>query len=346
MKELKINDNPLITVYPGYAAVFSIVEYTKEFYNWFASHYNSFLMFDKGDYIIYDYFSLPQCCTLSNYHYFSHQPYCPFITSDKINLSHISLIYGASITESLKKYLDNNCYLMVNINIKHISEYDCDYDYNHDLLIYGYDSEHFLIKDFFRGFYQKGLCSFEELEQALVCSYDINSPLNGFQQFQGIVNIISTKNIYYQFDQEELRYSLLDYLEPERNKNIYNKIFTVGEPVNPNRQILWGNEVWNFHEQQIIEAQCNSNYKFDYISSFIHSEHIRLFRRKLCNFITDFSDTYEIFDKLEKNIDVAIRLILKYNIKPSQKIIDDTAILIAANKNDIRDLYEALLNKI
>lgn len=300
-KILPLNTDPLIKTYPYNAFYLGILEANG---------------FDISDILINEFFNL---------HYYSykggHIDFCGsgyvekhrFITKHDIKLKTVSI-------GQIKNKIDNNFYLMVNLNEKYlgISEIQWDRDRCHDWLVYGYD-------DFMNEFY--------------CCGY-INK--KGIGEYYGTIKIkydnliVSIKKVPKSFTRFRPR-------KLQNHSLIINP--TYSEKLISNEKLIrklkqfYNPKLISFHHRLFIHTDANAIDLF--IKSF-EREHINVYDGKVSNndkiYLQEIRNLYEhkkivklilerigccqdIIEKQNQLVKASYNNLLlcaKYNIKPQQ----------------------------
>lgn len=303
-KILLLNTEPFIKTYPYNAFYLGILEANG---------------FDISDILINEFFNL---------HYYSykggHIDFCGsgyvekhrFITKYDIKLKTVSI-------GQIKNKIDNNFYLMVNLNEKYlgISEIQWDWDRCHDWLVYGYD-------DFKKEFY--------------CCGY-INK--RGFGEYYGTIkvkydNLIeSIKKVPKSFTR----------FRPRKLQNHSLKINPIySEKCTSNEQLLrklkqfYNPKIILFHNRLFLH---NDAYAINLFIKSFNKEHVNIYDSKVSNnnkiYLQDIRTLYEhkkvvklilerlecyqdIIDEQDHLIETAYKNLItcaKYNIKPQNNTL-------------------------
>jgi len=175
MKIILSMQDPLISSYPNYGHIFSIIgSKTKDYIPWVYNHFVQLYVpnnFDDGIRIDYATPSILKSI--------------PWIETNQINRKVISSKWN-DIVDFLRDYINCNYYVYALYNVGKITAYKSKEFWHHDALIYGYDDDKkifYFADNFKNGKYSLGIVSYEEIRNANKSfneHHEVVDWLNGF----------------------------------------------------------------------------------------------------------------------------------------------------------------------
>lgn len=223
--------SPIITHKPPEAYTMSILGSYSQTQSWIISNYINFFMSrsGKGDFWGKDFF---------------YQD-CPWLFESHIPRE----IIKKSIPDFIsfcKTSLCSGFYLSFMINEKWIPAYNQERDFDHNILIYGYEEADkiFYIADFFSNRkYNFASCTYRELENAFFDEY-----IDHTDYFE-TVRLINFRNTNYIFEPDIVKENLKDHLS---STNLFTKYRR--RPYEESLQLV-GNQMYSYMSEQDLETQ-------------------------------------------------------------------------------------------
>ena len=191
---------PLVAHNPASAYLLSVVGNTADEYSWVMSNFVN-LRFDKF-------------LNMDDFYRVDMWYNCPFIYENSFSRQYLRDV-NTDIVKFATEAIDLGYYLYLYINTRYILIYGSTSDYDHNPLIYGYDSNKriFYLCDFFTNTgLSFGTCSFDELSDGFAHLGDIKD--NPFYRY-ALYRLIKKKEefIDYSFNVLDFKAKLKDYLE-------------------------------------------------------------------------------------------------------------------------------------
>lgn len=326
---------PWITTYPIFANPLSILQGVQDTYNYIYSSFIQVICCKKNGAIsFYDF----------NYRY------CPLFNVQKISKDFVK--EQSNYIEAIKYFLNRGYYIYLLINPKYIQNYYCEVDSCHDLFVFGYDDENqlFHVADNFTGKYEQGVCSFQELENAIN-----NLPFDkeGYLGFNGCVELLSL-NKYNKYIEPflgknilRLKDSLTNYVKGYAAWNDSTPEMRV-EPYGYNK-FQYGIDCYQFLIDNFVERGISDIHFPSYFLIFDHKKHLQRIISYLeeTEFLINGKLYKEKIEELVKMSSINVNLILKDRIvsnkRTEEKIIENykrmesiERIMIEHMLNDIR----------
>lgn len=199
MKKMLQVTYPPITSYSTHAAILSVLCDDEDFIPWFICHYTQLRLIEDGIDDGFEYMILGDreltCDYLEQYH-------LPSFASVFIDPS--------NIVSFIKEMILKGFYLLITVNAKYIRNYKKDHDFCHAIFIYGFDDDinMFYVGDFFRNQkYAYEQCSYDEMREAF--------EMKNKEYWLTGIRLFRKKKNQFQFNLQEFRGVLQDYLYPE-----------------------------------------------------------------------------------------------------------------------------------
>lgn len=261
MEKIRLKtQNPWITTYPLFANPLSILENEKYTYNYiYSSFIQTICCIKDGAVSFYDF----------NYRF------CPFLNVQKISKE--ILKEQSTYVEAIKYFLSKGYYLYLLVNPEYIHLYCGQKKECHDLFVFGFDEEQqlFYIADNFTGKYNQGICTYRELEDAIV---HLPSKKEGYLGFNGCIELLSlnrdTKYIKPFFKENIVRIkdSLSNYLLGYGGWNDACPEMRV-EPYGHNK-FQYGIDCYQFLINNFIEKGISNIHFPSYFLVYDHKKHM------------------------------------------------------------------------
>lgn len=324
-KAMKLNKKvlemkyPPITSYQNQANLLALLTNHEQPYNWI---YSNFIQLDASNTIS---FHLPNLFKT-----------CPFIYYQRISRAFIKL-YNDSVNLFFINAIHLGSYAYVNLNHYYIpgsSKYQKEHKL-HDTFVFGYDLDEqvFYIADFFIGKYDFIQVTFSDFENAFknMDSTDTIDYLEG-------VELLSYKETEYNFDINQTRDYLIDYLHSKPSYRKYNE-YNKGE---------------EFHGLDVYISIQNYLNKLieDEAEDDVRSFHVLLDHKKIMldrlvflgrnNFLDNIDELKEKYNAIQTKVLICRNSFLKFYINKDKKIL----IKIIQMLTEIRDLERIVLEEI
>lgn len=326
-------EKPWITTYPIFANPLSILQLYEKSHPWIL---NSFiqLVCNGGE-------------ALSFYD-FNYRT-CPFLTVQKIKKSTINNI-NSNIIDFFKILLQDQQYIYLIINPKHINVYNQKYDGRHDIFIYGYSdskSVFYIADNFLMGKYSYGECTYDELVKSILFLKNIYEGYLGFNSCIECISYNDDENYnkyYYDVNIIRLRDSLKAYLEGKVIEMWSTQEFRVaryGE-----KSFEFGVNCYQFIHKTIEQISFNSQNHIPIPSFYIIYDHKKHLLR-----IIQYLNKHNIINgniyikKLEEICNLAlncVNLAVKYSLNKNIKLLDKLHLYYS----EIQSLEESIVSEI
>lgn len=321
---------PWITTYPLFANPLSILLQYQNTYHYLYSSFIQIICCKKNGAISFFDF---------NY------KYCPFINVQKINRS-IIRDFSDYLT-ALKYFLSKGYYLYFLINPKYIEAYRMSEDSFHDIFVYGFNDEErtFNIADNFTGKYSFRVCSYVELERAIL---EIDPKFEGYLGFYGGIELLSfnsnekytgpfiNKNIL------RVRDSLLHYIRGTGDWNSSSPEMRV-EAYGANK-FVYGINSYRF---LVDNLQTNGIEKLHFPSCYLIYDHKMQLSRVIEYLIQmnalpnlqKYRDTAKVLCSIsQKNIYYLLKEGIRKNVKIEKRIVENYMQMEKYEKQLIKDI--------
>lgn len=276
---------PIVDCYPATSGAMAILQTREELSDWFL---NSFIqLFEVRDQAI-DFYDF----SIENN---------PFLIYNEIDFT--LLKKWENVGNFIKDSIDREYYVRLFINCKDCALYGMiNYDFYHDILIYGYDEDNFYVADHFKdGKFSFQLMSIDEL----IHTYDIETQPKKIQdrhqhanliqlikpeidlyrlQMDFILNSPEEKHSLFALDCNRIKLSCEDYLNSKPTTGWYTRIRGLNEVIIRNRE--WGINCFKTLKKHIQFLNGDSFYEnsmFSLQSTYVECLHkkIMLMRVKL-----------------------------------------------------------------
>ncbi len=332
---------PITACYPATSHASGILFTDKNISNWMFNNFIQIFQVESNDAIDYYDFAIDNN---------------PFLSYNELNYQFVYHNWN-TMDDFLIASIRDNYYVRVFNNISKNPLYGKSNDFEHDILIFGYDkhSKMYDVADHFRnGKFQTGQCSFDELNQA-IDTFDpdkFNSNrafLNNFQLIQKETDLKKLR--FSMYTPEEMDYflslnlqriicSLKDYLDCIPTTNWYTR----GRAMDG---VLASTHKWGIDCYDVVKRKIERE-DFPFLIQSCHVIHNhKLLMIERIKRIHDFykfnqEDVFiEYYKDLLERTDRLLRLVIKYMMVSDKKVLRNR---IDSLINEIRDIdYEYTL---
>ncbi|MBO4347268.1 MAG: hypothetical protein J5840_06490 [Lachnospiraceae bacterium] len=310
---------PIISSFPVYGDLFSILEQNDFVKSWMCNnfiqlkHVEPVIFFDSYRSIIYN---------------------CPHVATSCITRDLLRKCWYGDFNKLIKQMIDSERYVFLNADRKYIQSFKTQKSKEHELFIYGYDDSrevYYCADNVDGGKYTTFTAPMAEVEQAYW-----NVKENNFDSALHCISVIKSP-------------AENNWFEWIRMDHIYELFSAYAE----SRPVL------NFAERYVVEASgfCLHQYAIDKITpereyldwrdfSIIH-EHKKMMVFRL-EFIgetlstDDFKEYLEVYKDLEKRYKIILFMMIKYNMNHDKKLIPQ----IISNADEAVKLESSVLNSL
>ncbi|WMJ86430.1 carbohydrate-binding protein [Anaerocolumna sp. MB42-C2] len=296
---------PEITSYPHHANLLSILSYNEDKMSWFYNYYFQLAIYKEGDNRL-DFnigYSINQF--IKN---------CPYITHHGLSREFINkkcLSFSDFIIDSVNL----GYYVYFVVDKFYIPAYGMNYHVQHDMLVYGYNTEKQTanIADFFKGGkYNYTECSFSEMEEAYFAGNDLD-------WLDGVILLKENSNGFI-FNIDLLKNYITDYLN---SYNSNNRTVIINNSLTDDKY-AFGLSIYDILEKHIKKTSQGIFDIRPYHVLWDHKKYILLLIKYLFkNGMLKNADYFnKCFTLIEHKALMLRNLMLKYKISGNSLIID------------------------
>lgn len=363
MKKILPLAKPPITTFPSYAAALGIMANYEESYDWFYSQYIQLCAIEitnayegnntHSSYIpifFVDTDTRRLTNTFSDY-YFVMRENCPFLgifelpneLADKIEESFISLV---------RHSIDLDMYIFAFFDVSKISQYKQVPSVFHEMFIYGYDDEKkeiyfadFPISDSLK--YAYSTCKYSEMEQAYASMNTFQYPV-----IKSVALIKYMRGAQYTFDLLYVKDSVRDYLYPDRGRAEKSNDYTMSlfKALDWKTKTYFGIDVYDFflHHIKSESSREHPNISLELFHALY--DHKEMMIKRTSYFISkgylnpEKSMFLIAYEKVRDNALAIRNMIIKYNIKRTNTIIDRVCNLLETTKEQETLLLKSIFD--
>lgn len=270
---------PLVDSYPATSCAMAILQTYLTDSKWF---YNSFIQLYEVQNKALDFFDF----SMENN---------PFLVYSELDFAIINKI--SNLKDFIITSINEGYYVRLFINTKYISLYNCDVDFYHDIMVYGYDRTHFFVADHF----SKGKFSFEKVEIDIILrAYDIlklthediesNKHICLIQllkpeismyrlQMDFIKNSKNEKESLFSVDFLRIKKSIEDYIMCRPTYGWYSRIRGINNTIY--HAHMWGINCYEVLKKHVYSLE---NDKFEYFATqsfYIECLHKKMMKKRI-----------------------------------------------------------------
>lgn len=276
--------------------------------------------------------------------------YADGITVCSIPVPDYSRLFVPDILGFIKRLINNECFVVLPLDVSKIKRYQRELPFLHNPLIYGYceATKELYLSDFLNGDrYDDFVCPYSELVdgfRAYKDCFESKIPLEEHWQGQ-CINIIKRKSSHHQFDLDFFCSQLIHQITPDKAEQEYRTI----ERGNM-RKVFWGNsaydEMVNHINSQIELGHICDVKPFHSIYDHKVAMNIRIrYLSQLYNLdSTEYNEVLRLSSDLVQNSfhlrNVVLRNQFKLNVSRQQDYISSLAEIKGCEK----EMIERLLN--
>lgn len=143
---------PLLSSFPVYGDLFSILEQTEHVKNWMC---NNFIQLNCVEPIVF----------FESYRSVFYN--CPHLSTSNVIREEIKECWDGRLIDFIKQKIDYGYYIFLYVDRKYIQQYKTQESFEHEMFIYGYDDDNFYCADNMDGGkYTQFICSQMEIDEA------------------------------------------------------------------------------------------------------------------------------------------------------------------------------------
>ncbi|MGG4551440.1 BtrH N-terminal domain-containing protein [Paenibacillus humicus] len=335
MKILPIHDDPFITNYNVYGAIFSIIG-SDNFFPWLYTNFIGVAVNNYDDTLYFtDHFSLLE---------YGNQSSCPGIRIEKpTNKEIVHMYHEESIVDVVIKAIDNDKYVWLYLDRYYIPESD-DYQKKHNdhsLLVYGYDEQNqffYIADNLVNGKFMTSKCSFELFEKAW-----ISEVCHHYRRF--FLYIIKQDGTYI-LDKNILVQGIIDYLDSNK---ITQGVFWDQKPVDGPHSYVQDQSYWIFGQEiySYLNDLIYENHYIDIRLFHLLWEHKKCMQGRISFFESDNDkELSEKYRWVENHSKVMRNMVIKYNLTRDKSILKTISEGMKAVAMEERMILRDFLNKV
>ena len=264
MKKILPLSEPLITSYPYYANIFSLVGARTDYHiPWIYNYFVQLYVFDNlEERLRIDYVT----------------PYLgvffPFIEENYVSRE-IALQRWDGIIHFIRDYVDHGYCIYALFDVSQIAEYDINFTLCHDMMLYGYDDERkevYFADNFKSGKYARGIATYEEIINASQNYMNIRTAAgDNIKPF--CCRRYKEGRAPFPFDKSEYIESLVDYVE-SKNRNKY------GWGPRKHEKCIYGIDIYAYMHKHLHHVK-NSKRILDQRGFYVQWEHKTILEKSL-----------------------------------------------------------------
>lgn len=299
MKKILPMRDPIISSFPIYGDLFSIIDESENAKNWMC---NNFIQMNYVEPVVF----------FESYRSIFYN--CPHLSSCNVTRAMIDKCWNNDFPMLIKRMIDADCYIFLYVNRKYVKQYECPVDVTHELFIFGYDEEEnvfYCADNRSSGKYTHFTCPIPEMEEAYWKGED-----NNYCSALHCINVIKTppaNNWFESINWVQIHELFSAYAESRITVNVGERYFvkksgfalqedTAANLVTPSGNIDW-RAFCVFHDHKKLMV-----FRLQYLGEIYSTE--------------DFAKYLTIYRELESEYELIVALMVKYNVSHSDKTLN------------------------
>lgn len=297
-KKLDIHQ-PYIDSFNIYGSLFSILNDNEETNNWICNNFIQLRFFQEV--VFFEgYRSIFYNCTNT--------------TTNRISRNILKRKWNNNIIEFLEDMIDENYYILMYDDVFYIKRYKSEFHHNHELFVYGYDTERrvlFCADNVIDGKYSTFEAPFDEVELAYWNVED--------SSYYTDLNCITTQFGYDVPDKMDLKqiYVLLkDYINSDCTVNF-------SEHISAN---IYGFQIHKMILDKYINKEKDADLDIRPVRVFYDHKKLMIFRlEKLSKFLNTnvFDQFINCYKEVEEQYDIISCLVIRYNLIHQESLLSN-----------------------